>query len=87
MEKPSESTPLMKRQDSVSSNNTNTSGSNYYFVKQDVSATVENIINPLGQDGEPSSEEVVNVLPKNTVRSEFGSRPVVSLEIHAWTRA
>jgi len=73
-----ESTPLV-----VASTNTSKEQSNFYFLERRDSSntdtnnvTVANVLNSLGEDGEPSSEEIVNMLPKNTVSSEFASRPI-----------
>ena len=44
------------------------------------SVTIADVISPLGEDGEPSTEEVVYRLPKNAVSGEFLSRPIVSIK-------
>jgi len=44
-----------------------------------VSVTLNHLKSPLGEDGEPNSEEIVSVIPKTAAGSAFLSRPVVSL--------
>ena len=54
---------------------------NYYFLPQssnEVSATVADLINPLGEGGEPNKEEIIHDFPQDVSFIELFSRPVVS---------